>query len=208
MAGHFITFEGGEGAGKSTLIRNLEKELSRQGYSVVITREPGGTLFGEQIRQLLLSPQLKSHLGARAELLLFLASRAQHIDELIKPALDRGAIVLCDRFNDSTIAYQGAGRQLGIEYVSSLCNDVCMEFQPRLTFFLDLSPEEGLARRKNAQPTIDRIESEAVDFHERVRNGFKFLATENPDRIHLIDAKQSIEQVYQQVLKVILESLK
>lgn len=207
MPGHFITFEGGEGAGKSTLIRKLSQELLKKGYSVVTTREPGGTPVGERIRECLLDPQFKSELGAKAELLLFLSSRAQHIDRLIKPALDQNSIVLCDRFNDSTIAYQGAGRQLGIDYVSTLCNDVCQEIQPRLTFFLDLEPEEGLARRKKTVNTVDRIESEGLDFHERVRNGFRFLANENPERIHTINATRSIEEVFQEVLEIILKAL-
>jgi dTMP kinase len=207
MKGHFITFEGGEGAGKSTLIRNLTRELSKQGYTVVTTREPGGTALGEYIRECLLNSQFKENLGPKAELLLFLSSRAQHIEELIAPALKKGSIVLCDRFNDSTIAYQGGGRELGIEYVTHLCYDVCQGVVPELTFFLDLEPETGLARRKKANRETDRIESEALTFHERVRRGFHQLAKQDKGRVHTIDASKSIESVYQEVLNIILEKI-
>lgn len=211
----FITFEGGEGAGKSTLMKSLESELLCRGHEVLVTREPGGSQLGDQIRQLLLHSA--SPIAPKAELLLFLASRAQHLEELIKPALAHGKIVLCDRFNDSTIAYQGMARGLGMQPVHRLCDFVCAETQPDLTFFLDISPEEGLRRRQQvnkehvAPGEFDRIEKEKLLFHQKVREGLQQLAEQHPERIVLLDAHQPINQVVAQAIEALdhkLEKLK
>lgn len=205
----FITFEGGEGAGKSTLIANLKNELIKRGYEVVVTREPGGSELGDYIRNCLLNPEFGIAFNSRAELLLFLASRAQHIEEVIRPALAIGKVVLCDRFNDSTVAYQGEGRGLGFEYVQHMCDLVCGDVVPDLTFFLDIEPALGQARigqqrEKNAalRPS-DRLEAEKLDFHRKVHSAFRHLAQKYPERIHVIDASHSEEEVFKQAMQLI-----
>ncbi|EFB42445.1 hypothetical protein pah_c008o058 [Parachlamydia acanthamoebae str. Hall's coccus] len=197
----FITFEGGEGAGKTTLIQQVEADLKQLGYDVVSTREPGGSSLGNTIRQWLLQQNTKTSISIKAELLLFLAARAQHIEELILPSLTKGKIVLCDRFNDSTIAYQGVARGLGLEAVQNLCKFVCGNVVPDLTIYLDIDPHVGLTRTRHAAKedapmgSIDRIESEKLEFHEHVRQGFFKLIHQNPSRYHVIDASMSPELV-------------
>lgn len=176
--GLFIAIEGGEGAGKTTLLQLLRPQLPPE-REVVVVREPGATLLGEKLRQLLLHADEKVACGAKAELLLFLAARAQLIEEKIAPALGRGAIVLADRYNGSTIAYQGGGRGLGLDYVQQLCESVCQGVEPQLTLLLDIAPEEGLRRRCLASAAPDRFEAEALSFHQRVREAFLALAA-NP----------------------------
>jgi dTMP kinase len=208
---HFISFEGGEGAGKTTLMNRLAKLFSSREIPVLKTREPGGTPFGEQLRRWILQHDSSFSFGAKAELLLFLAARAQHIQEKIAPALQQGVLVLCDRFNDSTVAYQGAGRGLGTEWVRSLCALVCEEVQPDLTFYLDLDPTVGLARRskldKGEAPNgqLDRIESEAMLFHQRIREAFLLIVKQEPDRFCFLDASQPQEAVFQAALQRINE---
>lgn len=198
----FITLEGGEGAGKTTLIHKMESELRRRGYDVVKTREPGGSKLGEHIRRWLLNRDFSIDISSRAELMLFLAGRVQHIEELIKPALNAGKIVLCDRFNDSTVAYQGVARHLGFETVLTLCSQVCEGLTPDLTFFLDLDPVVGLKRTQHATKEnassghLDRIEAEKLEFHHRVRQGLQKLAQMFPNRICTLDASQSVDQVF------------
>lgn len=194
----FITFEGGEGAGKTTQISLLKQHLSESGYDVISTREPGGTLFGEQIRNWLLNPQGSAAFGYRTELLLFLAARVQHLEELILPALKAGKVVLCDRFNDSTVAYQGGARGLGISSVQQLCDLACNGISPDLTFFLDLAPEAGMSRihRKH-----DRLESEGTAFHIKVREAFLTIAQNEPQRVHVIDATQSKQAVFSSIFQ-------
>lgn len=207
----FISFEGGEGAGKTTLMERLAELFSSRKIPVLKTREPGGTPFGEQLRRWILQHDSSLPFGAKAELLLFLAARAQHIEEKIAPALDQGVLVLCDRFNDSTVAYQGAGRGLGTEWVHSLCTLVCGGVQPDLTFYLDLDPAAGLARRskldKQEAPSgqLDRIESEAMQFHQRIREAFLQIAEKEPERFCLLDASQPQETVFQNALQRIDE---
>lgn len=210
--GKFITFEGGEGAGKTTLINSLEKTLLQRGYKVVKTREPGGSPLGEHIRNWLLNRDFTLNIGSKSELLLFLAARAQHLEEVIIPALEAGKIVLCDRFNDSTIAYQGVARGLGAQYVEHLCDLVCDGIIPHLTFILDVNPQEGLKRTKYAvkehalSGEVDRIESEKLEFHQLVRNGMLQLAKNNPQRITVIDASKTRDAVFSKALER-LESL-
>lgn len=203
----FITFEGGEGAGKTTLIQQVEKELIQRGFEVIKTREPGGSKLGNYIRQWLLDRDADITVGNQAELLLFLAARMQHIEELIKPALEQGKVVLCDRFNDSTIAYQGEARGLGFDRVKDLCEFVTSEVKPDLTFFLDVDPETGLSRTKKAHKEnakagdVDRIEAEALDFHKKVQKGFHKLAQEDPRRFHILDANKSQPEVFKQMMQ-------
>ncbi len=195
--GLLLTFEGGEGAGKSTLIDRLQRYLEEKGRVCRKTREPGGTPLGEKIRSLLLHQQDCS-IGETAELLLYLASRAQQIGEVIDPALKRKEVVLCDRFNDSTIAYQGFARGLGREYTEKLCVLACRGLVPDLTFILDISPEEGLRRAFSREKKQDRLESEGLVFHKKVRAGYQRLAQDFPDRICLIDAVHSPDRVFEQ----------
>jgi len=210
----FITFEGGEGAGKTTLIDSVEKDLVSKGYQVLRTREPGGSNLSEHIRGWLLNHDFDVKVGEKAELLLFLAARAQHIEELIKPSLEQGKIVLCDRFNDSTVVYQGIARGLGLETTRQLCELVCEEVQPDLTLVLDLDPVIGLSRTKNAikenaaSGQMDRIESEKLEFHQKVHRGFKQLAAEDTERFVVIDAEQSAQQVFLEAQQAINEKLK
>ena len=196
--GLFITFEGGEGAGKTTLIQRIVDAISAKGRSVIKVREPGGTPLGEEIRQLVLHRQGK--INPYAELSLFLASRAQHIAEVILPALEAGQVVLCDRFNDSTIAYQGAARGLGVEKVAQFCEFISQGLKPQLTLYLDLDPELGLSRAAKAREQ-DRIESETVLFHRKIREGYLAIHKKEEQRFRLIDATLSPEQVFQEAMK-------
>lgn len=188
--GLFITFEGGEGAGKSTLITRLHEHFAS--LPTIITREPGGTLLGKKVREILLEKQDIS-LSSRAELLLFLADRAEHVQSVLLPALDTGKIILCDRFTDSTFAYQGAARKIEKKHLQELCDFATDTLKPDLTLYLDVDPETGL---KRASGTGDRIEKESLQFHHQVRDGFLSLAKENPERIKVIDATQPIEAVF------------
>lgn len=196
----FVTFEGGEGAGKSTLIKGVIEALTSQGLEVLSTREPGGTLLGEFIREALLNGNASYQIDPKAELLLFLASRVQHLEEVIKPALKAGKVVLCDRFNDSSAAYQGNGRGLGIDAVEELCNLACDHIVPDLTFYLDLDPNKGFSRIVREK---DRMEGEGLSFHEKVREGFLQLKKRHPKRIHVIDASQNPEKVLQETLVIL-----
>ena len=199
----FVTFEGGEGAGKTTLIRNLEKELTKKGHAVLVTREPGGTELGHQIRDWLLHRKDKTSMAPMAELNLFLADRAQHIEEFLKPALHDGKIILCDRFNDSTIAYQGFGRGLGFENVEKLCLGTCQGILPELTFFLDLDPQVGFERTRLEQRIPDRLELENQAFHNKVRQGFLTIAQKDSQRVVVLDASQAPEDVFKKALQVL-----
>jgi dTMP kinase len=198
-----ITFEGGEGAGKTTLIEKLFTYLTSLGVAVIKTREPGGTRLGKSIRDLLLHRSDFS-IKARAELFLFLADRAQHVEEVIRPALNKGTIVLCDRFNDSSLAYQAGARHLNLKTLRELCQFAVDGLEPALTFYLDIDPT--LARQRLAPSSIDRIESENGRFHEEVRAAFLRIAAEEPQRIKLIDATASPESVFQQA-KVAIDVL-
>ena len=204
----FITFEGGEGAGKTTLISRLELELRKQGGQILVTREPGGTELGKQIRRLLLHKEPSVQISPHAELLLFLADRAQHLDQVIKPALLKGVTVLCDRFNDSTIAYQGYARGLGVEAVEQLCKLVCGDSVPDLTFYLDIDPKLGMERAIRQQRVMDRMETEQIAFHEKVRQGFLKIADKDKPRVCVIDARQSADKVFEQAFAVIENKFK
>lgn len=206
----FITFEGGEGAGKTSLIDAVEHLLGKMNISAVRTREPGGSVLGYQVRKWLLDKS-DARVGNKAELLLFLAARAQHIEEFIAPNIKRGSVVLCDRFNDSTVAYQGAARGLGVEWVQNLCDMICGDVLPDLTFYLDVDPQTGLKRTKKAAKEnassgkLDRIEAEQLVFHERVREAFVAIGKANPDRFVFIDANRPKDTVFDAAKKVIQE---
>jgi len=191
--GLFIALEGGDGAGKSTQGRLLRAWLEGLGYTVVVTREPGGTTFGRTVRELVLHGD---HVAPRAEALLFAADRAHHVDTLIRPALGRGEVVITDRYMDSSIAYQGAGRDLGVEEVRALNAWATGGLVPALTVLVDLAAEIGRARRGGVH---DRLESEADAFHRAVREHFLALAGAAPDRYLVVDGEVSAEQIHVQV---------
>ena len=189
--GCFISLEGGEGAGKSTLADGLQSGLVECGRTVLRTREPGGTSFGEAVRAVVLDPA-HTDVSAWAELFLMLAARAQLVHESIRPALERGEVVLCDRFADASVAYQGVGRGLGFEAVSDLNLRATVGCMPDLTLFLDLDPRVGRSRQ-SADP--DRMELEEIAFHDRVRAGYQRVAGAEPARVHTIDASRSVAEV-------------
>jgi dTMP kinase len=202
--GFFITFEGGEGSGKTTLLDKIKKYLESRNHHHVFTREPGGTDLGEEIRELLLKKR-KEKVASKAELCLFLASRAQHIENVILPALREGKIVLSDRYNDSSIAYQGYARGLGIEEVINFSYYIIEDAIPDLTIYLDIDPKIALARRTDG---FDRIESEKISFHQKIRDGFLILAEKFPERIKVIDATDSPEEVLKNAMNYIEKLLK
>lgn len=197
MSGCFITFEGVEGCGKSTQITLLWEYLLESGHDVIVTREPGGTPIAEAIRGVLLNPDHDT-MGSTAELLLYAASRSQHVYEKIAPALAAGQVVLCDRFADSTTAYQGGGRGIHPEILHTLNGIATGGVWPDCTLLLDLPVEVGLERARN-RGRKDRIEQESVMFHDRVRTGFLELARAEPARIQVIDGSASIDEVHQKV---------
>lgn len=200
--GRFITFEGGEGVGKTTNIEFCASWLKQRGVEVVTTREPGGTVIAELIRENLLKAHHSESMDATAELLLMFAARAQHVQALIRPALARGAWVLCDRFTDSTIAYQSFGRGLPLAHIETLKALVQAELEPDRTFLLDAPLSIGMGRARARGATLnestDRFESEQLAFFERVQQGFQWLASQYP-RIQKVDAAQPLAQVQQQL---------
>jgi dTMP kinase len=196
MRGKFITLEGLEGSGKSTQIGRLEQYLARRGIEVTVTREPGGTPLAEKLRQIVLSPG-NERISPAAELLVMFAARAVHLDSLIRPALEAGRWVLCDRFTDASFAYQGAGRGVADEFILSLQNLVQGDLRPDLTLLLDLPVEVGLRRAasRRGREAPDRFELEDVEFFERVRARFIALAAEHPGRIKVLNADRSLDEV-------------
>ncbi len=206
MKGIFISFEGIEGTGKTIQSKLLYEYLTKKGYKVILTGEPGGTQIGEKIRELLLSIEHKG-MTPLAELLLYNASRAQHIQEVILPAMSKGAIVITDRFTDSTVAYQGYGRGIDLNIINSIKKMVAAGLRPDITILLDLDVEIGLRRNRGINKT-DRLELEDVEFHKRVRNGYLEIAAREPERIKLIDASKSIKQVQKKIIKIITDFLK
>ena len=199
MRGFFITFEGTEGSGKSTQIEILARYLIRHGHKVVTTREPGGTVFGEQIRRVLLSVKNR-RLDPRAELFLYLASRTQHLEEVILPALKKGMIVLCDRFSDATVAYQGFGRRLDRKVVRTAVDYAAKGLSPDLTLLLDLDVRLGLTRVED-RGRSNRLDREQREFHQRVRVGYLRLARSEPGRIKIVEASRSPKDVAEDIQK-------
>lgn len=198
--GPFITFEGVEGSGKSTQIGRLARRIERFGRHVVLTREPGGTEIGRRLREVLLG-DLDPPATPVAEMMLYAADRAQHVQEIIQPALERGAVVLCDRYLDASLAYQGYGRQLGCGTILALHRDPPLDLRPDRTVLLDLDPAEGLrrARRRNDElgisATEGRFEDEELAFHQRVRDGYLLLAGQEPDRFRVLRAVGPVDEV-------------
>jgi len=201
MRGRFITIEGGEGAGKSTIMRFVSDWLEEQGRTVVATREPGGTSLAEGLRAMVLDAETVG-LSDTAELLLMFAARAQHLRELIEPELASGHDVICDRFTDATYAYQGGGRQLDPETIAALEAIVHPQLQPDLTLLLDLPVKQGL-KRASKRSIPDRIEREGSEFFERVRNAYLQRAGQYPDRIVVIDASHRLSRVVTEVRRVL-----
>jgi dTMP kinase len=204
----FITFEGIEGSGKTTQIKRAYAYFKKQGRDVVITREPGGTDIGEKIRAILLDPE-SDGLDPMAELLLYLADRAQHLNKKIRNYLSEGKSVLCDRYFDATLAYQGYARGLNIQLIENLHEFIFNDYKPDLTFLLDLPPQMGLDRAwrqinsgaRTGKET--RFEAEALKFHESVRQGYLALAHREPQRFEIIDASQAADHVSEQILSVL-----
>ena len=196
--GLFITFEGCDGCGKTTQLELLAKYLQDKGYDVIVTREPGARGLGETLREILLN--YDGEVSSNCESFLFLADRAQHIDTIVKPAIDAGKIVLCDRHIDSTAAYQGYGRGLDLEQINYLNNIATSGLKPDLTLLFDVDIETSMARiGKNK----DRMESAGIEFQEKVRRGYLELAKAEPERIRIFDSRKTIEQLHQEVLGTI-----
>lgn len=206
MSGKFITFEGNDGCGKTTISYRIYEALISEGYDVIFTREPGGISISEQIREVLLNPK-NTAMDARTEALLYAAARRQHLIEKVIPALIEGKIVLCDRFIDSSLAYQGVARNLGIDEVYAINEFAIASYMPDATIFLKVSAEVGLARiasRKNK----DRLDEEDEQFHKLVAKGYEEVLKRYSQRIHVIDAQQDVEQVYHDTYQLIKELVK
>lgn len=211
--GVFITFEGTEGTGKSTQAALLAEDLRREGRRVVVTREPGGTRLGEELRRILLGGSFEE-LAPTAELFIYMADRAQHVAQIILPALDDGKVVICDRFADATVAYQGQGRGLRREVIDSLNAEAARGLVPDLTILLDFEDvAEGLGRaaernrRAGKGGSGDRFEREEVDFHRRVQQGYRSLAKADPARYRALPANLALEDLHEQIMAVVREAL-
>ena len=198
--GLFITFEGIDGCGKTTQLKLLKEYLENKGFNVLVTREPGAKGLGEKLREILLN--YDGEVSSNCESFLFLADRAQHIDTIIKPAIDNGTIVLCDRHTDSTVAYQGYGRELNLKKIHYLNNIATNNIKPDLTFILDIDVETSIERiGKNR----DRMESAGIEFFNKVRNGYIEISKQEPNRVKLIYGKESIETIHNQIIELINE---
>lgn len=203
----FITFEGVEGCGKTTIINMIYEKLKSMNFDVIHVREPGGVKISEQIRNIILDKS-NTEIDDRCEALLFAASRRQLLVEKIFPALKENKIVICDRFVDSSLAYQGGGKRLGIENVLNINLFATENSLPNLTILFDIDPELGLKRiAKNSEREINRLDLQKIDFYNRVRDAYLYLADTNKDRYQIIDASKSIEEVYNTALEIILNKL-
>ena len=204
----FITFEGIEGSGKTTQITLLKKALQKKGYSVLMTREPGGTMIGDQIREVLLKRQNKK-LVPLAELLLYEASRAQHVQEKIQPALKKRKIVISDRYSDATTVYQGVARALSTDLTDKLNRIATQNLKPHLTLILDCPVQMGLGRvlKRVSSFHLDRIEQEKISFHQKVRQGYLRLAKKEPHRVKVINASGPAKQIHSNILKQVLKKI-
>ena len=205
---YLITLEGVEGSGKSTLIQYLKEFIESIGKKVIVTREPGGIEISEQIRSVILDTE-NTKMDGRTEALLYAAARRQHLVERIIPALKEGNVVLCDRFIDSSLAYQGYARGLGIDEVLSINEFAIGSFMPNLTLYLDLDPQIGLSRiRKNKGREVNRLDLEEISFHLKVREGYEEVIKRFPDRIVRVDANQELDKVLSDTKQILLEKLK
>ena len=204
--GFFLSFEGIEGCGKTTQLKGLARRLRTLGHLVVETREPGGSPISEQIRTSLLDPKNRG-MDPRCELLLFLAVRAQHVDEIIRPALEKGAVVLCDRFTDATVAYQGYARRLGAPLVARLNRFATAGVLPDLTIFLDVPVALGLARKRKTG-YLDRLDRESEAFHKAVRNGYGRIARQNPRRVRVVNGTDAVDDVARAIDRIVRSRLR
>ena len=207
MKGKFIVIEGIDGCGKTTQIDQLSKWLPtsgliKEGSQLITTREPGGSQLGKKLRNLILENNENNQPSSLAELLLYSADRAEHVSKIIKPALEKNNWVISDRFSDSTLAYQGFGRNINLQIIKSIESIVCQGVSPDLTIFLEISPEESISRRNNKTP--DRIESEGIKFLEKVNKGFKLIAKEK--NWEVISASQNIQKISDQIKEIIIKS--
>ncbi|MGE6379409.1 dTMP kinase [Peribacillus muralis] len=206
--GIFITMEGPEGAGKTTIAQMLGKALQEEGYQVLLTREPGGVPISEQIREVILNKK-NTAMDPRTEALLYAAARRQHLVEVVKPELDRGGIVLCDRFIDSSLAYQGHARGLDIEEVYSINKFAIGDMMPDVTFFFNIDPEEGLKRiQSNGEREVNRLDLEALDFHKKVCEGYQIIMDRWRERFIVVDAGRTIEEVLEETKASLIGILK
>lgn len=203
MRGKFITFEGCEGVGKSTQMNLLKQYLETKNIDMLFTREPGGTNISEQIRAIILNPE-NEEMDDLTELLLYIAARRQHVAELIEPALTRGKLVVCDRFTDSTVCYQGSARGLCVKIIDELNDLALSSTKIDLTIFLDVNPELGFLRKGGADKS-DRLEKERLDFHKKVYEGFKQLAEQKPERIVTIDASGTKAETHEKVVRALAD---
>ena len=199
--GYFITFEGGEGTGKTTIIEQVKNYLLNLGYEVIVTREPGGIEISEQIRDIILDVK-NVKMDYRTEALLYAASRVQHLAEKVIPALEQGKVVLCDRYLDSSLVYQGIARGLGIDKVLNI-NMFALDHMPDLTLFISARPEVCFERLKKSNRTMDRLDLEKKEFHEMVYDGYKQISKMYPERITTIDGEQAVEKVISDALDAI-----
>ncbi|MBC7960820.1 MAG: dTMP kinase, partial [Vallitaleaceae bacterium] len=200
----FITIEGGDGSGKSTQIKSLKEFLENKGCDVVLTREPGGTLISEEIRKIILN-KAYMEMSDMTEALLYAAARAQHVDEFIRPHVTAGKMVVCDRYVDSSIVYQGYARGLGMEAVATINQYATGGLKPDLTILLQLSAQEGI-KRKSSQQALDRLELQKLEFHQRVSEGYEILARNEKERILIIDATKSVEEI-KYIIEMKIETL-
>ena len=197
--GLLITIEGMDGSGKTTQINMIRDYISEKGYNVILAREPGGTKISEKIRDIILDPA-NATMAATTEMLLYASARAQLVAEIIKPAIENGSVVVCDRFIDSSIAYQGFGRGIDINTIMDVNMAAMDGMMPNITFFIDISPEVALKRRM-ASSTADRIEQERMEFHMKAYEGYKRLANLYPERIKTIDGNRTVEEISQEIRK-------
>lgn len=202
----FISFEGGEGSGKTTIIENLYRDLSEMGFLLIKTREPGGSRIAEQIRNVILDVN-NVKMDYRTEALLYAASRRQHLTEVIVPALKENKIVLCDRYIDSSLAYQGYARGLGIDEVYKINQYATDGIMPDLTFYIDVSPEEGLKRIRKSDRIMDRLDLEQCAFHQKVQEGYRQVAKLFKNRIAVIDGNRTIPEICGEIRGMILKKL-
>ncbi|MBL3645234.1 dTMP kinase [Peribacillus frigoritolerans] len=205
--GIFITMEGPEGAGKTTITQMLGKALQQEGYQVLLTREPGGVPISEQIREVILNKD-NTAMDSRTEALLYAAARRQHLVEVVMPELERGGIVLCDRFIDSSLAYQGHARGLDIEEVYNINKFAIGDMMPDATLFFDIDPEEGLKRiQSNGEREVNRLDLEALDFHKKVCEGYQFIINRWKERFIIVDAGRTIDEVFEESKASLLDFL-
>jgi dTMP kinase len=208
----FITFEGVEGSGKTTQIQRLKRYLTKRGTPCKVTREPGGCPIGDKVRKILLNPEHRA-MTPLSELLLYEASRIQHVKEVIEPHLRKGVVVLCDRFSDATVAYQGYGRGIDLRVVESLNRLTSQGIKPDITFLLDCPSHLGLKRALQRNRTLNReregrFEKEKIQFHHRVRRGYLSIAKKEPDRVKVIDTREGEDKVFEKILKIVDKLIK